>query len=126
MAVIDTSTLIDLIKGRKDAFKTVKKIRDEGQDLRISTISVFELASGNPSGISEKRKFFLSAFSVIPFNEDAAEVAGIVFSKLRKDGQEIDAQDSMISSCAITCGEPLVTRNAKHFQRIEGLEIITY
>lgn len=37
----------------------------------------------------------------------------------------LDTPDLLIASCTISNGLKLATRNAKHFGRIEGLEIVT-
>ena len=43
----------------------------------------------------------------------------------QRAGQSITPNDAWIAACALRHGVPLVTHNAKHFQNIEDLEIIT-
>jgi len=38
----------------------------------------------------------------------------------------IDIEDIMIAAIAIVNGEKILTRNSKHFKRIEGLEVEEY
>jgi predicted nucleic acid-binding protein len=126
MAVVDTSVLIDLANGNQSAVAAASKLQRGGQELLISSVSVFELASGWPAGLGEKRKEFLRAFSSVPLNDESAELGGTIFAQLRASGQEIDAADAMIAATASTLGEPVLTRNSKHFKRVKGLEVITY
>ncbi|MFH1200098.1 MAG: type II toxin-antitoxin system VapC family toxin [Candidatus Micrarchaeota archaeon] len=41
-------------------------------------------------------------------------------------GTEIDALDSMIAGTALSEKRPVITANAKHFRRVDSLEVITY
>jgi len=41
-------------------------------------------------------------------------------------GEPIDREDCIIAATAIAENEPVVTRNAGHFERISGLDVRTY
>ena len=126
MALVDTSALIDLGKGVKKAAEVVLNAEGEGEKIRVSSVSVFELSSGSPAGIDEKRRKFLEPMSQIPFNSEHAEIAGMVFRNLRNKGEDIGAADAMIAGAALCENEPLITANVKHFSRVEGLRLVTY
>ena len=52
--------------------------------------------------------------------------AGKISGSLRARGREIDREDCIIGATALLNDEPVVTRNRKHFERIDGLDIETY
>lgn len=57
------------------------------------------------------------------WNESAALMYGRIKASLEARGLPVDDMDLIIASVALACGAALATRNARHFQRIEGLEI---
>ncbi len=126
MAVIDTSTFIDASKGDPQAIAAIRNLDQNGEDLAISTISIFELSAGTPAGLDHLRRKQLDTLRVIELDATIAEQAGVIFRKLKQNGLEISIQDCMIAATATTQKQALVTANAKHFQRIPGLQIITY
>lgn len=125
MALVDSSTLIHLAKGLKPAVDAVNEAEAHGP-LGISTVAVFELASGSPAGIDNARKALFKTMRIIPFTYDHAEIAGVIDRRLKKKGKEIGSLDSMIAGAALYENEPLITANEKHFKRVEGLKLITY
>ena len=71
----------------------------------------------------------LSIFARFPttsLDAVAAERAGEVDAHLLRQGAPIDPEDSMIAGIALASGEPLLTRNVRHFSRIAGLRIEEY
>ncbi|MFB6294840.1 MAG: PIN domain-containing protein, partial [Candidatus Nanohaloarchaea archaeon] len=69
---------------------------------------------------------FLEDFASFPFDRAAALTAGDISAELAGDGRMIDAEDIMIGAIALEHGEPVVTADADHFQRISGLDVETY
>lgn len=49
-----------------------------------------------------------------------------VLAGLRRRGSEIATMDLLIGCVALAQAAPLATRNGRHFQRIPGLEVLTY
>ncbi len=126
MALIDTCVIIDMSKGIKRALDCLEKLEAEGESLKVSSISIFELANGLNLGIEEKRRQILNSFQIVPFDFNHAEVAGVIDRNLKNSGKEIQVFDSMIAATALIEKERIITANKKHFERIDGLEIISY
>lgn len=126
MAIVDTSTVIDIGKNVRHAITAVKKLGETGEELFASTITIFELSTGKPPGLSENRKLLLSSMRILPFTAEHAEKAGILFRQLASEGQEINPADCMIAATALCEKQAIITSNPKHFERITGLEVITY
>ncbi|HIH20511.1 TPA: type II toxin-antitoxin system VapC family toxin [Candidatus Micrarchaeota archaeon] len=126
MALMDTSAVIDFGDGVKSAVEIVNRLEREGEAIKVSAITIFELASGNPLGLSEKMRRLLQPMQLIHFNPEHAELGGSIFKKLRLKGLDIGSLDSMIAGVALCENERIVTGNVKHFSRVEGLKVITY
>ncbi len=126
MALIDSSSLIQFSKGVKTAITAVKNAEERYGRLGLSTVSVFELAAGKPAGIEQERKALLQTMRILPLTYEHAERGGIIFRVLREKGEEIEPPDAMIAAVALVEGEPLITANARHFQRVAGLQLITH
>jgi len=52
--------------------------------------------------------------------------SGNIHRKLSRKGVTIDPEDSMIAGIAKVHNETLLTRNKKHFEKIEGLDVEGY
>ena len=78
---------------------------------------------------SEQRRqaleqFVRSRFVVLPFNSRLAWVWGELTGSTMRS-QPMSLADSWIAATALQHGLPLVTHNARHFQGVPGLTVIT-
>lgn len=78
---------------------------------------------GNETLVERIRELLSEAVSILPFNEDAAEVYGPLRARLEASGRRLDEPDLRIASIALANGLTLVTGNVRHFQRVPGLSI---
>lgn len=129
--IADTSFIIDLMRKRDSALEKLSKIEMKKENQRTTSLTVFELATGiEMSDWPEKEKLkveeLLQMFSIIDFKNIHAYRAGLELGKLYKEGKPIDPVDAQISGIALVEKEIIVTRNVKHFERIEGLKIESY
>lgn len=53
-------------------------------------------------------------------------LAGEIDAALKERGERIDVEDAMIGAIAVNRNEAALTRNASHFERIEGVAVETY
>jgi tRNA(fMet)-specific endonuclease VapC len=68
-----------------------------------------------------------NSLNVFPFDHASAIKAGAILGKLVRKGMKIDSLDGMIAAIALMHGcNVIVTRNVKHFERIEGIEVEGY
>jgi predicted nucleic acid-binding protein len=58
---------------------------------------------------------------LLPFDQDAADLAGQIAGDLDRVGRPIGRCDPMIAAVAITHGLELVTGNTAHYQRLHQL-----
>ncbi|MBI5226752.1 PIN domain-containing protein [Candidatus Micrarchaeota archaeon] len=126
MVFLDTSFIIDFGRNKTLAVEKMQSFEASGTPLRVCTPVIFELSSGWPPGIDDKRKALLQRMQVVPFDATHAEKAGALNRHLIQQGQGIGALDAMIAAVALVEGEALVTRNKKHYERVAGLEVLDY
>ena len=96
----------------------------------IAFITVGELYYGadNANWDEPRRKELettLGKFVVIPYDHEVARCYGRIMTGQRKQHRTIATNDAWIAACAVRHGFPLVTHNAKDFERISSLEVIT-
>jgi predicted nucleic acid-binding protein len=63
----------------------------------------------------------MDAWEVLPFDAEAADLAGRIESELLRNGTPIELADVFIAAVAIAHERTLVTRNLKHFETIASL-----
>jgi tRNA(fMet)-specific endonuclease VapC len=66
---------------------------------------------------------FISRFLSLPFDDDAAEVYGLIRAALADRGMTIGPNDLLIASIARARDLTLVTHNTDEFGRVPGLRI---
>jgi tRNA(fMet)-specific endonuclease VapC len=132
MACLDTNFIIDIIKG-KISIETLNKLEDNS--LSIASPSIVEIIRGlhlksTSQNIKhneeEKIENILNSLNILQLNKENAKAAGKIQAQLVNKGEDIGIMDIMIAAIAITNNEILITRNKKHFEKIEGLKIETY
>lgn len=112
--LIDTDILIDYVKGFYDL---------PPEQLYISEIVLYEFIRGTKD-VDEAKKAIEDSFIVIFHNNEIISLASKIWIELRREGDTLDDRDLLIGATAITYGLKLLSRNIKHYKRLEkfGLE----
>jgi tRNA(fMet)-specific endonuclease VapC len=88
-------------------------------------VTCFELLSGARKGQRGDRiRRLVAILHILPFDRKAAERAAEVRQQLEGAGLPIGMGDSLIAGIALANGLPLLTRNRKHFERVENLRML--
>jgi len=70
---------------------------------------------------------FISGMEIFPLGFKEAEKAAEIYDKLEIQGQIIDDNDILIAGIMLSNGlKKIITRNIKHFEIIEEIEVIGY
>jgi tRNA(fMet)-specific endonuclease VapC len=124
MRILDSDHCIAILRKRIDLADYISP----DEELATTAISVAELTHGAQR--SERRddnlarlEVLLSALLVLPFDESAARRFGLLKADLEATGEPLDDLDLQIASIALENNLPLLTNNARHFKRIEGLQL---
>jgi tRNA(fMet)-specific endonuclease VapC len=124
MIIADTDVLIDYLAGTQPVADQVMEYA-ESDSLQTSAITCFELLSGAWDGKRGDRvRRLVAAIPVLPLTREAATKAAAVRQRLARSGVSIGMADSLIAGIALLNGSPLLTRNRKHFENVEGLRLV--
>ena len=126
MALIlaDTDVLIDYLAGIEPVTRQVASYV-VAEQLQTSAITSFELLSGARAGRrGERVRLLVAGLPVLPVDRAAAERAAELRQQLERTGSAIGMADSLIAGIALANALPLLTRNRKHFARIENLRLV--
>jgi len=127
--LLDTNFCIHFIRGRAWARSALARV--QVLDVAISAVTVGELYEGAhrsdfPTKELAKAEAFLKPFQVIPLGREEAIDWGLIEARLRKEGNPIEAEDSMIAATAHNHGLTLITGNMEHFARVKGLKVVDW
>lgn len=123
MIVADTDVLVDFLRGSSPG---AERVAIEVATGRFATTSVtaFELLAGSRSARQAKAVGdLLGALDILPLDLPSAHAAAAVRRSLDADGQGIGMADSLIAGICIASRAMLLTRNRRHFERVEGLSL---
>lgn len=127
----DTSFIIDLMAGDDAAVEKAEEIEAKDIPLIVSAPTVFELYVGlslSRKPDEEKSRIFavLQSLPFLPLDYMSSQAGGRIYGDKRRSGSMIDPENAMIAGIARVHGKKLLTRNLKHFQGIEGVNVEPY
>ena len=126
--LLDTNIVSCLMKASEFASRYAPYL--SGRTLSVCFITVGELYFGAEKakwGAGKRRHLekVLNEFVFVRNDIDTAYIYGRLVAKREKVGRPIRTNDAWIAACAVRHGIPLVTHNAKDFENISGLDVIS-
>lgn len=120
--LLDTSVLIDHMRGEPAARDAMTSAVAAGQQLAASVVVKVEILAGmRPSEEASTRRL-LDALEWFPVDDVIAEHAGQLANRFLRSHPGVDPIDHIIAATALLHDAALWTRNVKHFPMFEGLE----
>ena len=130
MALIaaDTTFLIDLSResGRNSGLVHDFLHSHLEDEFSLSVTALGEFAAGFADTADETFIAVKAHFKLRPMDDSDAWHYREIFRFLKERGQLIGANDLWIAAAALKHGEAVVTRNARDFQRVPGLTVMSY
>lgn len=131
MTLLDTGFLLDLMAADEGAARRLAGLLEGYDPVAISAITVMELHHGvprvgRPDVEMDRIRRALRGVSTYPVTHGIAARAGEIDGELAERGEPIGVPDVLIAATALHHGEPVLTRNVKHFGRVAGVEVQTY
>ncbi|WP_254525209.1 type II toxin-antitoxin system VapC family toxin [Natrinema caseinilyticum] len=129
--LLDTTFLIDLMRGDRDAVEKAAEIESDLRQQRLSSMTLFELyygasRSNQPEAKRKSIEDILASKPVHPADTAVMRKAGRIAGALANDGNRVGDGDVIIGATATVVDEPVLTRNVDDFDRLEGVEVETY
>lgn len=127
----DTSFVVDVLRDDADAVRFLEIIEKERRPEKVASVTVLELYEGlarSDASKARRRRVLdvLDTKHVVGADAALMRRAGKLSGDLIVRGERIDREDCVIAATAMATDEPVVTRNADHFERIDGLDVRTY
>jgi len=121
--LIDTDYVADYLKGRSDALLLLRDLPRE--QIAISVITFGEVTEGIIFGRDRQRheqgfRQFLQIADVVPLSRATMRRFAQIRGALRAQGDLIPDMDLLIGATAIATNRALVTRNLRHFSRMQA------
>ena len=125
--LLDTCAVSDYLRGVDSVVQRIQKVRPS--DVAISAVTVMELRYGATRRQSPKLtasvEAFLSGISILTFDAEAAERAGVVRAKMETKGLSIALADCQIAGTALAYDLTLVTHD-KDLMRVPDLKVVDW
>lgn len=118
MELLDSSVLIDYLRGRPEAQVVV----DGTEEPIASEITRYEVLSGVKPGEEGLTEDVLALPAWIDVDEAIARRAADLARRYRASFSGIEDADYLIAATALDLGARLVTTNVRHFPMLTGIE----
>jgi tRNA(fMet)-specific endonuclease VapC len=124
---VDTSVLVEHLRDSKsESARAILKLQDEGHQLFASAITIYELSQGAHLHPKKEAKLkdvldLKRNLGTMQFDQEAGIKAGEIDAELQRGGQPIGIRDVLIASTAVVRDAKIVSKDVKHFSRINGL-----
>lgn len=127
MYLLDSNACIRLLNESASSKMARKLAELTPEDIRLCSVVKSELYYGAYKSTKRDRNLanlnrFFSQFISLPFDDNAAAIAGQVRVQLDTAGTPIGSNDLLIAAIAIANDLTLVTHNTREFGRINGLK----
>ena len=133
--VLDSSVLVAAERAKRTTPEVIRHIRAAVGDVPIiiCALTVAELAHGihgaNSEARRQQRRQFLDELKatvpVHPVTEATAEIIARIGSEQAATGINLPLADLIIGACALELGYAIGTNNARDFNRIPGLTVLS-
>ena len=124
MIGLDTSVLIEYYRKTDKSRSFLYELSQTYSNFAASVVTEFEIYIGSDTLQQSFWDTLFQTITVIPFDSLINKEAVTIQKKLKQRGMQIDIPDLFIAATAKNQLLPLATLNKKHFERIDGLELI--
>jgi len=134
--ILDSSVIIAAERKRQtiEDFLTSVGQRFGEVEIAISAVTLAELVHGgaraNTPEVRAARRAFIDELKkhvpVHPITDITAEIAGQISGEQAAKGITLPADDLLIGASAIEQGYAVATLNVRHFQKIPGLQVLSF
>lgn len=128
MLLLDSNTISYFFRGDPVVVPRLKALRPD--EVAVPAVVEYELRYGLlrlPAAAARPRLEALDAFlaplHIVPFDSACAACAARIRATLESLGTPLGPHDTLIAATALRNHVPLVTRNAREFSRVAGLDV---
>lgn len=115
IVVLDTTVLIDLLKGIETVGKQVRDLHIAGDRPATTAINVEEIYRGLRTREKNAATELFDWLHILPIGRSEAELAGSWRRKYSSEGLTLSQADCLVAATAFASGAILATGNPKDF-----------
>ena len=119
--VVDTSILIDHLRGQPRAVALLKRLAGDDAQLISSVIVRLEILAGMRRGEERATHRLLELIEWEPISDTECDAAAALGRAYLPANSRIDTPDLLLAEVAQRHGAELLTMNVKHFPMFPGL-----
>ena len=123
--VLDSTFLIDHLRGEREAVETLARIFEDGHDPIVTEIIVCEVRAGLLPEAERHLVALLEPMEFVQPDPATAMRAGRWRAELRARGRTLSLADSLIAAAADSMGATVLTRNVRDFA-LTSVPVETY
>jgi tRNA(fMet)-specific endonuclease VapC len=138
--ILDTTVFIELERAMRglpaeramtEVARRLEAQLGESEEVAIAAITASELLHGVHRATEQlrgRRSAFvegvLAAFPTLSFDLLVARVHARLWAGLASSGAEVGAHDRLVAATAMSAGWRVASANARHFNRVPGLDVV--
>lgn len=112
--LLDSDIIIECLRNNKKVIKRLKELRDTGNLLLHTPVSLAEIYAGIRKGEEEQIAKFFSNLNLISIDEKVGVKAG-EYLHLYAKSHNVEIADALIAAAAFSEKSALYTNNRKHY-----------
>ena len=120
--IVDTSVLIDHLRGEEAAREALRGATAAGERLAASVLTKVEVLAGMRVPEERATRRLLDSLDWIEVDDDLAEHAGVLANRFLPSHPGVDPVDYVIAATTERLDARLWTRNVRHFPMFPELE----
>lgn len=113
--LLDTTVLIDLLRGRAGATSRLWTVREIGDQACACAVNVEEIARGLRKPEEDAARSLFDGLRIVPLGADEGWRAGLWRRRFAGQGQTLTQADCLVAAAALSIGGRLATGNPKDF-----------
>ena len=121
MVVLDTSIVIDYLKGEREAVEAVEKFSKA--KFSITFITEYELLKYRGAAVKKVLNELLTKFIIYHSDDKSAVIAAEIYKNLEDAGELINENDILIAGICLSRNDVLLTKD-RDFENINHKNII--
>ena len=127
---LDTNTISYILRGEGGVKQRWRQEESSGNRTVIPLMAYYEVQRGLlANDANAKMKSFEELCAVLGISEltiSDMKNASAIYAILKRQGNLIDDSDILIAAQCIENGYTLVTNNERHFERVDGLQLVNW
>jgi predicted nucleic acid-binding protein len=117
--LLDTTVIIDLLRGRAEARRRLTAIHDSGDSPYVCAVNVEETVRGLAPSEREAAKRLFAGLRIVPLTDAEGWRAGEWRRSYASRGRTLTQADCLIAAAAVTMSARLATGNPRDFPMTE-------